>query len=299
MANGWLAGAGKIWESAVKDMGSKLKSAAEGVDTAALGEQVAVIRQKSGRLMEDMSKSMQSINLSLDQDELQKHAEVISSSTRELLDKATQKLEQSRAEASEIFVDKGSLRGGQVGVAPWDVNTLPKEERKYADALRREMLKIVVDCIYSKKKRTELFLSGVAERERFDFRLEDKAGMAMAALEADGNMRRLRAGLVPGKMKEESFWKTYFYHVHRVRQALVANDGVVPEVQGEGVDDADPAALFGEDGEDEELSGGLESSAGREGAGGGSDKRERKADVEDGKRNWDDEIDAIFDEGDE
>lgn len=299
MANGWLAGAGKIWESAVKDVGSKLKTAAEGVDTAVLGEQVAVIRQKSGRLMEDMSKSMQNINLSLDQDELQKHAEVISSSTRELLGKATQKLEQSRVEALEIFVDKGSLGGGEMGVAPWDANALPEEERKYADALRREMLKIVVDCIYSKKKRTELFLSGVAERERFEFRLEDKSGMAMAALDADGNMRRLRAGLVPGKMKEGAFWKTYFYHVHRVRQALVANDGVMPQVQGEDVDNEDPAALFGEDGEDEELGGGLELAAGRESGSGESEQRERKEGVRDGKRNWDDEIDAIFDEGDE
>lgn len=303
-ANEWLEGAGRVWESAVKDVGSKLKSAAEGVDTSALEEQVDVIRKRSGRFVEDVSKSVQNINLSLDQAELQKRAEVISSSTRNLLDKASQSLSQGRQEAMEIFVDadpnstsSGSAgRGGNISVSPWDRAALPQSEHKYADSLRQEMLKIVVDSIYSKKKRTDLFLSGVAESNKFEFDFNSKSGMAMAALESDKNMRRLRAGLVPGKMKEDLFWTTYFYHVHRVRQTLVANQGVMPEISTE--DDEDAAALFAEDDEDEELAA-LDSPLSRPAAPtvkmGSNDTQKTKASG-DGQRNWEDEIDAAFDD---
>lgn len=304
-ANEWLQGAGRMWESAVKDVGSKLVSAAEAVDTTALGEQVDVIRQKSGRFVEDMSKSVQNMNLNIDQVELQKRAEVISSSTKNLLDKATQSLAQGRQEALEIFVDAdpnsagpatGRDGGVTVVVAPWDKAALPESEHKHADALRQEMLKIVVDSIYSKKKRTDLFLSGVAETNRFKFDMDENSGMAMAALESDKNMRRLRAGLVPGKMKEDAFWTTYFYHVHRVRQTLVANDGVMPEPATD-EDDEDPAALFAEDDDDEELAA-LDSPGVKPIAPSTSVSSEKPsaAPNADGKRNWDDEIDAIFDE---
>ena len=284
-ATEWMAAAGSMWEGAVADVGSKLKA----VDTAALGEQVAVIRHKSGRILEDVSRSVQSMNLSLDQGELQKRAETITTSTKQLLEKAGQSLQQGRQEALEIFVDaEGREEGGGGGVPPWDERALPEGERKYADALRKEMLKIVVDAIYSKKRRTELFLGGAADREAFEFDFDGKAGMAMAALEADSNMRRLRAGLVPGKMKEDEFWNSYFFHVQRVRQTLLANDGVMPEE--ERVDDEDAAALFADDGEDEELA----ALAGP--AANGADEGAKEEEAENGKRNWDDEIDAIFDD---
>lgn len=305
-ANEWLEGAGRMWESAVKDVGSKLKSAAEGVDTTAIGEQVDVIRKKSGRFVEDVSKSVQNMNLSLDQAELQKRAEVISSSTKILLDKASQSLAQGRQEAMEIFVDadptaaasggSSSERGAKMSVSPWDKAALPESEHKYADALRQEMLKIVVDSIYSKKKRTDLFLSGSAESNRFEFNFDANSGMAMAALESDKNMRRLRAGLVPGKMKEDLFWTTYFYHVHRVRQTLVANQGIMPEVAAD--DDDDPAALFAEDDDDEELAA-LNSPTLRPPAPSAKASSTETQTVKpsiDGQRNWEDEIDAAFDD---
>lgn len=299
-ASDFLQGASKIWESAVKDVGSKLQAAAGGVDTVALGEQVDVIRQKSGQFVEDMSRSVQSMNLNLDQSELQKRAQVISSSTKDLLDKATQSLQQGHKEALEIFIDadpKISSDPGGLSVAPWDKAALPENEHAYADTLRQEMLKIVVDSIYSKKKRTEFFLSGVAENNKFSFDFAKKSGMALAALDADTNMRRLRAGLVPGKMKEDVFWTSYFYHVHRVRQALVANQGVMPEAPTDD-DDDDPAALFADDGEDEELAA-LDAPPGsRSSAPAPSADKPPVAPKTgaDGKRNWDDEIDAIFDD---
>lgn len=334
------------------DLGATLKDAAGNVDTTMLGEQVTVIREQSGRFMEDVSRSVQQLNISLPSAEnidLGKSAQAITSSTKDFLDKASQSLEQGRKEALEIFVDadestngsgqnstsnmgstngtdptaanknieSGTVEGASLGkdskqgYAPWDVAALPDGEKPYADALRTEMLKLVVDAIYSRKKRTSLFLSDVARKRGYEFDLERRSGEALAALEADKNMRRLRAGLVPGKMKEDVFWQTYFYHVHRIRQTLVANEGVMPETLPEDEEDEDD--LFGEENEkaDTEVESGKTESANDpkpdksipEGPGEKSeavsadvkktDENTAGAD-EEGERDWDEELDAAF-----
>lgn len=286
--NDWLTGAGKMWETAVADMGTKLKEATSGVDTKAIGEQVEFLKKKSGRFVEDVSKSVQSIQIN--PEEISKRASVISTQTRAVFEQAGESLERSRKEALEIFIDADARENDQLKVAPWDAAALPENERPYADALRQEMLKIVVDSIYSKKRRMHLFLSDDEQREDFKFDMSANSGMAMAALDADKNMRRLRAGLVPGKMTEDKFWTVYFYHVHRVRQALVANEGVIPEQERE-TEDEDPATLFADDAEDEELAA-FDSTAPNASTAVESLVPKDK----DGKRNWDDEIDAIFDD---
>lgn len=294
-ASEWWQGAGKMVETAMRDVSTKISEASKSIDTAAVNEQVNVIRERSGKFVEDVSKSMQNINLNIDQSELQKRAEVISSSTRELFDKASQSLQQGHQEALEIFVDESPNQASEaVSVAPWDTSALPEGERKYADTLRQEMLKIVVDAIYSKRKRTELFLSDAAQSQGFSFELAKNEGMARAALDADKNMRRLRAGLVPGKMNENAFWTVYFFHVHRVRQTLVANEGVMPAQQTDDEDD-DPAALFGDDDEDEELAA-LDAPPKTKPSPAPPDNT--SSTTPDGNRNWDDEIDAIFDDQD-
>lgn len=297
-----LEGAGRMWN----DVSTTLKGAAESVDASAIGSGVTVFRQTSGRLMEDMSRSVQSLNISLPSTDLGKSASAISSSTRTLLDKASASIEQSRREALEIFVDgdttkeTSSVPSGTN--APWDVASLPEGEKPYADALRQEMLKLVVDAIYSKKKRTSLFLSDVADKARFPFDFDSHAGAAMAALEADNNMRRLRAGLVPGKMKEQMFWKTYFYHVHRVRQTLVANGGVMPDTTEEEVDEAE--LLFGDDdGELEELGTFDKTTQASAPESFGSTKAPVTVEpnapaLTDGERNWLEDIEAAFKDDD-
>lgn len=295
-ASDLLSGAGKMWQSAVHDVSATIKATAQNVDGRALEEQVTVLRQKSGRLVEDMTRGVQSLNLNLPSG-----AEAIGASTRNLLDRAGQSLREGGREAMEIFVDADDTKtDGNVGntaPAPWDAAALPEGERAYADALRREMLKIVVDAIYSKKKRIALFLSNAAERERFSWDAEKGAETARASLEADRNLRRLRAGLVPGKMKENEFWRMYFYHVHRLRQALIANNGVLPEGDGEGEDDEDPAVLFGE--EDDELGAPTKEQAGETTVKAEAEADGKASETKDGKRNWDDEIDKIFEEDDE
>lgn len=250
VASDFLQGAGKVWS----DISSTIKDAAGSVDTGALGEQVTVIKQKSGHLIEDLSRSVQSLNISLPTTDLSRSAEAISSSTRSLLEKSSQSLEQGRREVLETIVDEdteqsssnnkpastestedeiGNLNGGTAPtekcLAPWEPDALPEEERRYADTLRREITKLVVDAIYSRKKRDALFLSHEAHEKGFEFDMNKRAGEAFAILEADKNMRRFRAGLVPGKMKEEEFWRAYFFHFDRIRQTLVDNDGVMPE----------------------------------------------------------------------
>lgn len=213
--------------------------------------------------------------------------EEVMGSTRSLLERGMGIVERGAKEAAEMFVDGegGGVAGAAGKVAPWEKAALPKDEWSYADALRGEMLRIVVDSIYSKKKRMELFVCTDPEGE---FDVTGNAGAAMAVLEADSNVRRLRAGLVPAKMSEERFWAAYFGHVRRVRALLVGHSGVLPEVPD---DSDDPAVMFG-DGDDEEIAA----------LDGDAEVATTAAPVKsgDGKdnRNWDDEIDAIFDSDD-
>lgn len=294
-------GAGRMWSG----MSATLKDAAESMDSGALGSGVTVIRQKSGRLMEDVSRSVQSLNISTD---FTKSASALTNSTMTFIDKASASLEQGRKEALEIFVDGNNTidgpSGGTKTGAPWDPASLPDGEKPYGDTLRQEMLKLVVDSIYSRKKRTTLFLSNVADKANFSFDFNANAGSAMAALDADKNVRRLRAGLVPGKMKENEFWKTYFYHIHRIRQTLVANNGVMPDTTEEDVDDDE--LLFGDVGEADELAA-LDSTANltpslnpveSNDLGPNRDDRQTVA-VPEGGRNWEEDIEAAFKDDDD
>lgn len=332
--------AGRMWN----DIGATLKGAAAdtvaSVDTSKLNEQVDVLRQQSGKLMDDVTKSVQSLNITLpsaNDIDISKSAQVITSQTRDFIDKASQSIEKGRKEALEIFVDENetlpeqqtttttSIENNNISsntskpFAPWDVAGLPESEKKYADILRREMLKLVVDAIYSKKKRTNLFLSDIAHKRGFQFDINLHSAQAIAALDADKNMRRLRAGLVPGKMKEEVFWTTYFYHVHRIRQTLVANSGVMPDVNEEEDDDDDD--LFGDDNvgksgnggvagrehskdnddvaaDDNEIKGDDKERKNNDSVDSGEKKKEDGGDGDDdGKgRNWEEDIDKAFDD---
>ena len=297
----WLSDAGKLWETAVRDVGERIRSVE--LDASAFERPVAQLRDASGKFVDGVSRSVQGINLSLDQEKLQEGAANFQNSTRELFGLASEQLQRGTREAMELFVDAPADEQGsassQPKCPPWDPSMLKEDERKYSDALRTEMLKIVVDSIYSKKRRTELFLSQAAQKAQFKFDFESNSGIALAALEADINMRRLRAGLVPAKMKEDDFWDNYFYHVERVKRTLRANNGVMPKDSVD--DDVDAATLFAEDGEDEELAVlGESKTSNAKGDIEGTRKTQDDAVVKDSSkltdsRNWDDEIDAIFD----
>lgn len=321
-AGKWLSDAGKMWETAVKDVGERLEA-------AKLDEKVNEFRETSTHFVADMTKNVQGNLDGLDGDAIRQRAELLEASTKQFLATASEQLQTRTKEAIDIFVDndesKKTASGGHC--APWDAAALPENERKHADALRKEMLKQVVDSIYSKKRRTTLFLSGAAARASFSFDAEANAGRALAVLEADQNMRRLRSGLVPQKIPEDVFWNEYFYNVQCARNTLVANNGVMPTVEtGDG--DDDDAALFGDDDDDEaEEIPSLHSpvrppakkvedtgSGGASGAGGSSTGGEAAGKAPDGEssgsanklsgnpastptndgRDWENEIDALF-----
>lgn len=318
---GWLGGVGKAWEEAgevMKGVGDKLMATVESVD---LEEKSRKLREEGAKLVGEVTEGMKKVELKemLDGEKLRGEAERLGREGRMWWGKAGEAVGNKTREMREILLDDGNkdkvarskVEGEKECTAPWDENILPEKERAYATKLREEMGRIVVDAIYSKKKRGDLFLNGTSLRAGYKFDFEGNAGMAKGALESDGNLRRLRAGLVPRKIKEEEFWDAYFYHVDRLRRELVANNGELVEATGE--DEVDP--LFAEDDEEEEevlaplgapgprpklqplpQKGDSNSDAGVEG------KAQSKPEIEDdsstlgGKRDWDEEIDKIFDD---
>jgi BSD domain len=247
----WMTEAGRMWNSAVRDVGGRLEA-------VRLDETVGAFRDTSSLFIDDVTK-----NLSTaigDPEMLRERTAQIEMSAKGLLASASEQFQTRKKEALELFVDAPSASAGtaagsdrrhpadeQAGLAPWDEATLPESERKYANALRAAMLKLVVDAIFSKKKRTTLFLSASAATASFSYDADANAAAAIGALEADPNLRRLRVGLVPQKISERLFWDEYFYHVRRLRTALVANAGVIPPVDDDDEDDA----LFGDDDNDD------------------------------------------------
>lgn len=306
----WFQDAGRMWETALKDVGERIES-------AKLDEKVEALRDSSTHFFDDVSKNIQTNLHQIDSEKIRSQAEAMQASTKDFIATASQQWQTRTKEAMEIFVDKPNVQRPQ-SYAPWDEASLPEGERKYADALREEMLKIVVDSIYSKKRRTQLFLLESDEIASFSFNYEENSGLALGVLDADQNTRRLRAGLVPQKISEEQFWTRYFFHVKRVREELVAHNGVLPVEPS--VEDEDAAALFAEaDDEDEELAELGQPSTGKlaessaptaqprdsnsSGAAAPDDRPSGPKDKPDGApkvaRDWEDEIDALFEGGDD
>ncbi|EKX32333.1 hypothetical protein GUITHDRAFT_166723 [Guillardia theta CCMP2712] len=55
----------------------------------------------------------------------------------------------------------------------------------------------------------------------FDFLEPSCTKRAMAALEADANLKKARHKLVPSKIKEEDFWRSYFYKCEMIVQSYL------------------------------------------------------------------------------
>ena len=62
----------------------------------------------------------------------------------------------------------------------------------------------------------------------FSFDFNSNSAEAMAMLEADSNLSIKRFKLVPRKVKEDAFWRNYFYRVYLIREShegIEDNDG--------------------------------------------------------------------------
>uniref|UniRef100_A0A915A0H5 Ras-related protein Rab-8B n=1 Tax=Parascaris univalens TaxID=6257 RepID=A0A915A0H5_PARUN len=54
-----------------------------------------------------------------------------------------------------------------------------------------------------------------------DFNFENTQAIAMAMLDEDPNLRKIRYQLVPKQLTEERFWRNYFYRISLIRQSIL------------------------------------------------------------------------------
>jgi len=196
--------------------------------------------------------------------------------------------EQLLHDASAVMSDPVKDNASELK-APWEM--LGEDDQKYADAMRDALLKMTVDCVYSKEQRVQMFLGGVesTHMESFEITPENERRVRGAVLH-DANLSRLFAGLVPRHIKhEEVFWGRYFYHVDRIHKSLVLSGqsgGGGGAAAGNGDAAASDAVVGGANGKSSGQ-GGAENAD----AGGNAQSASRAKGVE---RDWDKEIDEIF-----
>ncbi|CAG8440462.1 3451_t:CDS:10 [Ambispora gerdemannii] len=117
---------------------------------------------------------------------------------------------QSEHEAFVKQVKEESIEpnSGTVGLPPWE--GLPNE-----DELKKQMLAL------SKDKRN--FLINPPENTNFQFDLNIYYQTAMAVLNADPNLNRMRFELVPSQVQEPIFWRNYFYRISLIKQTALGS----------------------------------------------------------------------------
>ncbi|KRX63534.1 Uncharacterized protein T09_515 [Trichinella sp. T9] len=108
---------------------------------------------------------------------------------------------------AESFVMRSQENTNSVAVSFWD-------------GLENEFL--VKKQIMSLSLDEEAFLRAPPIGTEFSFDFDSYVSQAEAALKADPNLENIRFRLVPRKIKEEDFWRNYFYRVHLVRSNAAA-----------------------------------------------------------------------------
>ncbi|KRY30602.1 Uncharacterized protein T01_3011 [Trichinella spiralis] len=108
---------------------------------------------------------------------------------------------------AENFVMRSQENTNSVAVSFWD-------------GLENEFL--VKKQIMSLSLDEEAFLRAPPIGTEFSFDFDSYVSQAEAALKADPNLENIRFRLVPRKIKEEDFWRNYFYRVHLVRSNAAA-----------------------------------------------------------------------------
>lgn len=103
----------------------------------------------------------------------------------------------------EKFIKEKKESEANAGAAPW---IGCRDE----DGLREKILEL------SKDKRN--FVRSPPSGVTFDFEYESVSGAALTLLREDPNLHEMRFQLVPKLVKEDEFWRNYFYRVGLVRQ---------------------------------------------------------------------------------
>lgn len=102
------------------------------------------------------------------------------------------------------FIRKKRERQGGDAVPPWYGYHEEAEMKKQILALSND---------------SRNFLRSPPSGVQFQFDFEQMFPVAMATLKEDDNLNKMRFKLVPTKIKEEMFWKNYFYRVSLIKQS--------------------------------------------------------------------------------
>merc|ERR1719357_151696 len=118
-------------------------------------------------------------------------------------------------EQEEFIKSKGEK---EVPTAPWS-------GYQNEDELKGKILALSDD------KRN--FLRAPPTGVNFDFEYSAVASHAVVLLEADSRLRKMRYELVPKKVKEDDFWRNYFYRVGLVKQSFELSNSMSTDVKKE------------------------------------------------------------------
>jgi len=77
------------------------------------------------------------------------------------------------------------------------------------------------------------FLRAPPTGVNFDFEYSAVASHAVVLLEADSRLQKMRYELVPKKVKEDDFWRNYFYRVGLVKQSFELSNSMSTDVKKE------------------------------------------------------------------
>ncbi|TRY73181.1 hypothetical protein TCAL_08176 [Tigriopus californicus] len=109
----------------------------------------------------------------------------------------------------ESFIKSKTNGNEALGLAPW-VGYNNEEE------LKGKILAL------SEDRRT--FVRAPPSGMSFEFDYDSVAATAMALLQEDANLNKMRYELVPKKVKEEEFWRNYFYRLSLIKQSFELKD---------------------------------------------------------------------------
>uniref|UniRef100_F6WSD2 BSD domain-containing protein n=1 Tax=Ciona intestinalis TaxID=7719 RepID=F6WSD2_CIOIN len=107
-------------------------------------------------------------------------------------------------EQKEFIQKKRELKGDLDALPPWCGY---QEE----EIMKKQILALSTD--------TRNFLRSPPSGVQFNFEYEQSYPVAMATLKEDENLKKMRFNLVPTKVKEEMFWRNYFYRVSLIKQS--------------------------------------------------------------------------------
>ncbi|PIK52291.1 putative synapse-associated protein 1 [Apostichopus japonicus] len=104
----------------------------------------------------------------------------------------------------EKFIQEKHSKRSEAAVPPWVGYNEEKQMKEQILAL-------------SQDKRN--FLRNPPAGVQFHFDFTTSFPVAMATLQEDPNLQKMRFSLVPSKISEEHFWKNYFYRVSLIKQS--------------------------------------------------------------------------------